>query len=76
MRSPTVEVSLYLRIHDEEEFRQAAYERALQDGLSEDEALRYKDLEDMSLGDCARMLVDPGTGPAGCEVLDSSAEVA
>lgn len=69
-----VSVTISLRIWDVEQFREAAYKRALEDGMNEEEAQEFKDEEKNSLGDCAIMLLDPGCGPAGSEIENSSAD--
>lgn len=66
-----VTVTLDLHVWDVAEFRAAAVARALADGLSLEEANSYLA---SPLSDCAVMLVDPGTGPAGSDILGSSAE--
>lgn len=69
-----VAVTLHLTIHDAKDFRQAAYERALEDGLDEDDAKTFLDPEGKHLGECAVMLFDPGMSPQGCSIVDSSTE--
>lgn len=66
-----VTVTLDLRVWDETAFRAAAVERALADGLDVEEANSFLA---RSLSDCAVMLIDPSTGPAGSDILGSSAE--
>lgn len=67
-------VSIFVTINDESAFRRAAYERALAEGLGEEEANGYLDPEANPVTNCAVMLFDPGTSPDGCEILDSVAE--
>lgn len=67
-------VTIYFELHDEQAFRQAAYDRALADELSEEEARTYLDEEATSIGACATMLFDPGISPPGCSIVDSSAD--
>jgi hypothetical protein len=67
-------VSIFLTISDESAFRRAAYERALADGLGEEEAKRYLDSEATPITNCAVMLFDPGKSPDGCDIHDSVAE--
>lgn len=62
-----------LAVHDEAQFRQAAHDRALADGLGKEYAGRYLDADYMSLCECACMLLDPGSLP-GAEIYQSSAE--
>ena len=69
--APTISIRVELRIFDEQAFRQAAYDRAIEDGLCEAEAKSFLDEEDKSLGDCGMMLVDPGASPSGSEILQS-----
>lgn len=57
-----VTVTLDLRVWDAAAFRVAAVAQALTDGLDVEEANSFLA---RSLSDCAVMLLDPGTGPAG-----------
>ncbi|ODT91257.1 MAG: hypothetical protein ABS82_15285 [Rhodanobacter sp. SCN 67-45] len=66
-----VTLTLDLRVWDAAEFRAAAVARALADGLGVEEANSFLA---RPLSDCAVMLIDPGTGPAGSDILGSSAE--
>lgn len=66
-----VTVTLDLRVWDVAAFRASAVARALEDGLGVEEANSFLT---RSLTDCAVMLIDPGTGPAGSDLLGSSAE--
>ena len=66
-------VTIYLRIHDERDFRQAAAEQYKKDGPPSEDAGEYLDPEKTSLGECAIMLLDPGTSPAGSSILESVA---
>jgi hypothetical protein len=70
--SQEVEVRIRLDVWDFEQFREAARKRALEDGLDEEEAAEYLDEEEKSIGECAMMLLDPGVGPAGSDVEESS----
>lgn len=67
-------VSIYLTVRDEQAFRQAAHDRALEDGLDETMAKQHLNAAASSLRDCEIMLLDPGVSPKGCEILDSTAE--
>ena len=69
----TVTVTLELRVWDAKAFRAAARDRALVEGESSETAASFLDPEAKTLGECAQMLFDPGSGPDGCEVLESSA---
>lgn len=69
-----VSVTVFLRVYDEKQFREAAYDRAIEDGLDEASAAQYKDQEEKSLSECAQMFIDPGISPSGAEILDSSSE--
>jgi len=62
---------IHLRITCQQDFRRSARDRALSDGLSQEEAARYLDDDEMSLGECAAMLFDPGLSPNGCQILDA-----
>lgn len=72
--STFIEVTLYLRINDADEFRRTAHTRAESEGVTDDDLAAYLDPDEMSLGDCARMIFDPGMSPNGCSILDSSAD--
>lgn len=68
-----IAVTVYLQVTDPEAFRKAALEHAIQeDGMSEEEALEYFG-PGADLGTCARVLIDPGISPPGCEIIDSTA---
>lgn len=74
MKRIEVQVCIELTIDDEQEFRQAAHDRALEEGLPESEAKDYLDPEVYSLAECGQMLLDPAISPAGCTIQQSSAE--
>lgn len=63
-----VTVSLDLSIYDEAQFRDAAYNQAIDEDLSPEEAKSFLDPEQKSLGECAQMLLDPGSGPSGSSI--------
>lgn len=65
-------VTIELNVYDPKAFRTVAYERALSDGLDPDQASEYLDRNKMSLGECALMILDPGTSPIGAEIENSS----
>ncbi|MEY2152333.1 hypothetical protein AB7849_15615 [Rhodanobacter sp. 115] len=67
-------ISICLTVHDESAFREAARDRALEDGLGDETANAYLDEEQHSLGQCAIMLLDPGVSPNGCQIIDSTAD--
>lgn len=67
-------ISICLTVHDEPIFREAARDRALADGLDDETANAYLDGEAHSLGQCAIMLLDPGTSPKGCQINDSTVD--
>lgn len=69
-----ITVSVDLQVDDEVEFRKAAHDRAIADGLLAEEAARYLDDEETSLSECAQMLIDLGLSPGGCSILGSSAD--
>lgn len=66
----TYTVSVELTIHDEQTFRQAAQQKALEEGCGED-STAYGPGGSMSLGECAMMLIDPGISPPGCTIQQS-----
>lgn len=72
--STSVSITLHLTVHDSKEFRQAAHDRALTDGLDAETAQTFLNAEATSLGECAVMLFDPGMSPPGCSIEDSSHE--
>lgn len=70
----TITVSVDLKVDDERSFRETARDRAISDGLSLEEAALYLNEDEMSLNDCAMMVIDPGESPSGCSILGSSAD--
>jgi len=64
--STRITFTLDLTIHDAAQFRAAAAARAAQDGVHE--------FDTSCLCACAQMLLDPGPGPDGSEILGSQAE--
>lgn len=68
-----VTVSITVEVQDEEAFREAAKAQSLADGESVEEATRFLDPDDTSLGDCAVMLFDKAS-PNGCQVTDTTSE--
>lgn len=66
-------VTIELKVWDRAEFRKAAYKRALEDGQDEAEAKTFL-TEATTIGDCAIMLLDPGPGPAGSDIVESSSD--
>ncbi|MBB5546527.1 hypothetical protein A8H39_00120 [Paraburkholderia fungorum] len=70
----SISVTIELDIHDPAAFRHAAYKRALDDNLGEDEAKEYLDAEKTSLGACAIMILDPGVSPDGASIENSSSD--
>jgi hypothetical protein len=69
-----INFSMDINIHDENAFRFAAWAKALEDGLSDEDADAFRDPQKQSLTDCAIMLFDPGSGPNGCDIDGSSAD--
>lgn len=74
MTKTYISITIDISVHDAEAFRLAARQRALEDGEPDNEAVRFLDVEEHSLTDCAIMLFDPGTGPDGCSIEQSRAE--
>lgn len=70
--STFIAVRLDLEIHDSVAFAAAAVVRAIEEGEDEEDAARIYTAD--NLASCAVMLFDPGTGPAGCEITNGSAE--
>lgn len=71
----SVSVTIDLDVYDPAAFRRVAYNRALEDGLDEEQASEYLDPDKMSLGECAAMILDPGASPDGASIECSSSEV-
>lgn len=65
----TVDVTISMQIDNESDFREAARDRALKDGLDEKSASQYLDPESTSLDECGQMIIDPGMSPAGATIL-------
>jgi hypothetical protein len=73
-RYATCAVTIHLNVTDPEKLFTAALDRALENGLSEEDARSELRTEDgVNIGNCARILLDPGISPDGCEILDSTA---
>lgn len=72
--SANVSVTIELNVHDPAAFRQVAYNRALKDGLDEEQAKEYLDPEKMSIGACGIMILDPGASPDGADIENSSSD--
>ncbi len=68
-----VQVTLHLTVNDVQAFVAAAVERAIAEGVSEEDAGKTYTSE--NLGACAVMLIDPGMSPPGSQIEDSSSEV-
>lgn len=68
----TFTVSIEVEVTDEACLRIAAYNRALQDELTEEEAREFLDESKQSIRDCLIMLFDPGA-VEGCSIHGSSA---
>lgn len=68
-----VTVSITIEVQDEEMFRQSAKYQSLADGDSIEEADRFLNSDETSLGDCAIMLFDKAS-PNGCQVTDTMSE--
>ena len=71
----SITFTLALKVDEESQFRQRAYEQALAEHLEDDEAKTYLDSDETSLTQCAIMIFDPGVSPLGCSIQESSAEV-
>lgn len=67
-------VSIEIEVTDEAEFRQAAYDRAIADGLSHGDAATYLSEEATGINACAVMLFDIAGPVPGCSTINSSAE--
>lgn len=76
MSEKTYAVSLYVRVRDKKELFKTASAQAKKDGMSDAEIKEMlKDSDNkIDVSACLRMIFDPGTSPAGCEILDSSCE--
>jgi hypothetical protein len=69
-----VTFSMDIKIDDEPQFRQRAYEQATKDGLPPEEAAEYLDAELKDIAECVQMVFDTGLGPIGSSILGSTAE--
>lgn len=72
-----IDFCMTLRVTNEAAFRRAAYERALEElGGDEAQAREFLDDDLTSVGQCAVMLLDPGSLKPewGAEIQDSHAE--
>lgn len=69
-----ITISIDIEVTSEADFRQAARDKALEDGLGDEDAALYLDDDEKSLGDCAVMLFDPGVSPNGCSIIQSHAD--
>jgi len=72
MGKRSVRVTLDVDVYDEDAFRSAAHARAIEDG--DDDARRFLDAEETGLDECAQMLLDPGIGPPGSSIEQSTCE--
>jgi hypothetical protein len=67
----SITITIDISVYNVRAFVRAARERARKEGLDEEQVREYSAT---NLTGCAVMLFDPGSGPAGCEIQDSSAE--
>lgn len=73
--SEYVTVTIAVRVHDARAFARAAQRRAIDDGIAGSlREARENGYSVRDLSACAQMLFDPGISPAGCEILESSAQ--
>lgn len=68
-KSITGQVTLFWKASSLKDLRRAAHDRAIKDGLGEEEAREY--LKE-SADTCALMLLDPGASPEGLEIEEST----
>lgn len=69
-----LEFSLYVRVQDGDKLFQAALARAIEDGMTEEDAREVLAPEqDIDMARCVQWLLDPGSMP-GVEILDSACE--
>ena len=69
-------LTLHLQINDKQALYRAALAQMEKDGINKKDA--NKSLRPggaIDVGNCLRMLLDPGVSPDGCQILDSTAEV-
>lgn len=69
------QVTLHVNVNDSGALWAAAQAHCIQSGMTQDDT--HEILGDQSkpdIGNCLRMLLDPGTSPEGCEIVDSGAE--
>lgn len=73
-KRPLIRITFDVRVHDVRAFVRAARKHAIEvDNWPEDHAKEA--LKATELGDCLRMLMDPGVSYEGCQILDSETEV-
>lgn len=68
-----IELTLHLTVSDARAFVAAAVERAVAEGVGEEDARATYTAE--NLGACAAMLLDPGVSPPGSQIEGSSSGV-
>lgn len=65
-------VTIEVEIYDPEAFVAAAVKRAIAEGADEQDARKTYTADDLNA--CAQMLLDPGVGPPGSSIIESSVE--
>ncbi len=60
-------LKMEIDVWDEPALRRAAKARALEEGMTEEDARLYLDEEKTSIGQCLTMMIDPGR-VAGCSI--------
>jgi hypothetical protein len=69
------QVTIYVDVNDQDALFAAAMARAKEDGLEESDAQEnLKPDGEVHIGNCLRMLLDPGVSPPGCSIEDSSCD--
>lgn len=77
MSRTTVKCTVLAEVYDEEAFFSAALRMAIDEGNTETEARDRLWVDgEINLPACWQTLVDPGVSPAGCAIIESSAETA
>jgi hypothetical protein len=67
--------TMFVEVSDQQALHDAAYQRAVDDGLDPEQALETIGTRDEpDCAGCVQMLADPGQSYPGTDIFDSSAE--
>lgn len=68
-------VELLVDVHDKQALYKAAVKYAVEhENMSQEEAEEHLNDDGIDVGACLQMVLDPGSGPDGCSILESSSE--